>query len=212
MILRSHASWDPYIFFSDPYGFLEVRNKVVLDVGGAIGDSAIYFASEGAKRVYVLEPFPYSFEVLLENVKINGFVDIIYGINAAISYSAGTSMVSRKPSNTATVFSQSRPQSIGGSDIVQITTLSDIVKEYDLQDAVLKMDCEGCEYEAILNSEVVTLRKFTRILVEYHRGFKGLVEKLESADFEVAVLCNEGQSVGYLRAIRNDRSQLVIYK
>jgi hypothetical protein len=52
---------------------------------------------------------------------------------------------------------------------------------------ILKMDCEGCEYEPILSTNESTLRKFSHIMIEYHFGYKNLEEKLEKCGFEVSV-------------------------
>jgi hypothetical protein len=49
------------------------------------------------------------------------------------------------------------------------------------------MDCEGCEYESILNANENTLQKFSHILIEYHHGYKDLKEKLEKSGFKVSV-------------------------
>jgi len=48
---------------------------------------------------------------------------------------------------------------------------------------LLKMDCEGCEYDAILNSK--RLGELKQIQMEYHYGPERLVEALRSAGFEV---------------------------
>jgi len=68
---------------------------------------------------------------------------------------------------------------------VKITTLKDIVERLGINGRVLKVDCEGCEYGAILCSDNETLRRFDEIVIEYHHGYKNLVEKLRSAGFRV---------------------------
>jgi len=67
---------------------------------------------------------------------------------------------------------------------VKLTTLEEIVKRFNLKDAVLKMDCEGCEY-TLLNAPIKSLRAFHEIIMEYHYGCKDLKEKLEKAGFNV---------------------------
>jgi hypothetical protein len=49
------------------------------------------------------------------------------------------------------------------------------------------MDCEDCEYESILSAYIDTLQKFSHMLVEYHRGYRDLKEKLQSSGFIVSV-------------------------
>ena len=63
-----------------------------------------------------------------------------------------------------------------------LLTLQKIFEDYNLpNDAVLKMDCEGCEYDSILKTSRDVLRKFANIQLEYHYGFRNLSEKLKRA-------------------------------
>jgi len=59
------------IFEEDMYEILDVKGKIVVDVGAYIGDSAIYFALKGAKRVFAIESYPYAFAEKLENIILN---------------------------------------------------------------------------------------------------------------------------------------------
>jgi Methyltransferase FkbM domain len=54
---------------------------------------------------------------------------------------------------------------------------------------ILKMDCEGSEYEVILSAEAheQTLQKFDLVIIEYHYGYKNLKQKLERSGFKVSV-------------------------
>jgi hypothetical protein len=40
-----------YIYFTNQYSILNVKGAIVIDVGAYVGDSAIYFALKGAKKV-----------------------------------------------------------------------------------------------------------------------------------------------------------------
>jgi FkbM family methyltransferase len=41
-------------------------------------------------------------------------------------------------------------------------TLRTLIKEFEIEDgSVLKMDCEGCEYEAVLNADPGDLAVFS---------------------------------------------------
>jgi len=61
----------PEIFGLGVYDSLNVKDRVVIDVGAFVGDSAVYFALKGAKRVIAVEPHPGAFAEMLENVKLN---------------------------------------------------------------------------------------------------------------------------------------------
>jgi len=62
-----------------------------------------------------------------------------------------------------------------------------LINEFDIKEAVLKMDCEGCEYN-ILNEDDVVLKKFKRIVLEFHYGYKNIESKLKHAGFSTEVL------------------------
>ena len=70
------------VFANEEYNFLDPKNEVVIDIRASIGDSPIYFCVEGARQVIALEPYPYTFKLLSENVNINGCTDKIIPLNA----------------------------------------------------------------------------------------------------------------------------------
>ncbi len=71
------------VFRKRIYKDLEIQGKKVIDLGGYIGDSAIYFASRGASKVYSIEAYPKLANLIKENAKLNRLK--IEVINAAIS-------------------------------------------------------------------------------------------------------------------------------
>ena len=78
--------------FCDTYGFrtyshLNVDGKIVIDVGANIGDTAIYFAIKGAKKVIAVEPVPFAFRYLIKNIASNNMSNIIIPMNIGIGKS-----------------------------------------------------------------------------------------------------------------------------
>jgi tRNA G37 N-methylase Trm5 len=71
------------VFQKHIYNNLDVKGRTVIDVGGFIGDSAIYFASKGARKVYSIEAYHQLAQLIRENARLNGFE--IEVINVAIS-------------------------------------------------------------------------------------------------------------------------------
>jgi hypothetical protein len=62
------------------------------------------------------------------------------------------------------------------------------VRRFNLKHAALKIDCEGCEYPLILNASNEALNAFDEIILEYHYGYKNLVERLKRAGFKTKIL------------------------
>lgn len=167
------------VFGREEYGFLEVENEVVVDIGANIGDSPIYFALNNAKKVIALEPYPYSYNIALKNIKKNNFQDKIILLNAGYGQD-GTIKVN--PGIENTLGSELKPFNVGID--IKILSLKTLLSDYNVDKAALKMDCEGCEYN-LLEEDNDTLRKFERIQIEYHYGYEKLKEKLEDAGFTV---------------------------
>jgi FkbM family methyltransferase len=170
------------VFLEKAYSWLDFKNKTVVDVGANIGDTAVYFALNGAKKVYSLEPYPYSFDLLKRNLDMNNITSRkVVPINAGIGAKDGSVVIERTYKNTG---SDDMKKFKRGKEI-PIICFETLLKTYNLDDAVLKMDCEGGEYPSIFHSSKETLRKFSRIQMEYHYGYKELVRYLERCGFRV---------------------------
>jgi FkbM family methyltransferase len=166
------------VFFKEDYDFLQVKDKDVIDIGMYIGDSAIYFALNGAKRVIGLEPYPYAFSYAEKNIKLNK-------LNNVILLNAGYGKDDK-------ILVDDKKISTGGSSLISsnsgreipIYSLKTLLKMYKINNAIVKMDCEGCEY-ALLEEDNETLKNIEMIQIEYHYGCSNLVEKLKKAGFYV---------------------------
>jgi FkbM family methyltransferase len=170
-------------FIDEEYSWLDVKGKVVVDIGATVGDTAIYFAIKGAKHVYAVEPFLNSYNIAKRNIQLNKLTKKITLLNKALSKNKGF-VYMKKLDEIRTGISLNDGISPNGRKI-EILSLEDIVDRYKIKRGVLKLDCEGCEYESILNSSTETLRHFDQIALEYHYGYINIKKKLEEAGFEV---------------------------
>ena len=84
---------------------------------------------------------------------------------------------------------------------IQTSTIEKLLKKHSIDECLLKMDCEGCEYDVILKSDKHILKKFTHIILEYHDGYSELKEKIIECGFDVKIR-NEKENVGILYATR----------
>jgi len=170
-------------FVKEVYKWLNIKGKEVVDVGAYIGDTAIYFAVNGAKHIYAFEPYPIFIKIATKNIKLNKLEKKVTLLNEAIG------------KENKTIYIDENYKNIGSYDLkefkkgkkIKTMTLEEIVKRFKLKDAVLKMDCEGCEYNSILNTPNEVLRNFEQIMIEYHYGYLNLKKKLEEAGFKVKV-------------------------
>lgn len=170
------------VFFAEGYKSLDVENENVIDIGTNIGDSAIYFAVNKAKKVLGLEPYPHSYSMALKNLERNSIEkERVILLNAGY----GEDSLVKVRDDIKNTHGTNLVTSSEGTNIRTIS-LKTLLKEYDFETPVLKMDCEGCEYN-ILKEDNDTLRKFKRIQIEYHYGYEKLKSKLESCGFAVSV-------------------------
>jgi FkbM family methyltransferase len=170
------------VYVEDVYRWLPAAGRDVVDVGASIGDSPLYFAARGARRVIALEPWPATFELLERNVRANHLEASVFPKNAALGGGRGEITLDDRFESAQ----HAQIRSFESGTAVPTVPLADLVREYELNDAVLKLDCEGGEYDAILGSSPEVLRRFTHIQMEYHYGYRNLESALRSAGFEVS--------------------------
>ena len=173
------------VFDYGMYKSLSVKDRVVVDVGAFVGDSAIYFALKGARKVIAIEPHPGAYEEMLDNIRLNNLESIIVPINAYLVSEQGKAcleMIKLKGS-------MSTHQSYDGGALM--VTLNDVIERYGIgSDAVLKMDCEGCEYDIVLN-DYAHIKLFDEVILEYHAnvgGKPGKLLKVLSRDYRCKVV------------------------
>jgi len=171
------------VFSYGHYGFLFLDGLDVVDVGGFVGDSAIYFISRGAHRVVALEPHPGAFGGMVENIMLNNLEGRIIPVNAGLSNLggcvevAGSSISEMQGLHHERVLSS---ESLSYRDCVKALTLDDIIRDYSVDpgNTILKLDCEGCEYEVILG-DYDHVRLFREVVVEYHRGYREVLKVMD---------------------------------
>jgi FkbM family methyltransferase len=172
------------IFVDNLYRYLPVRNKTVIDIGANIGDSAIYFALSGAVKIIGFEPFPKNYQLARKNIKANNLQNKISVFLAGLSGNRDEILIDPDNKGIGSCISKDFKTGIK----IPLLTLEDILKQNSISDgSILKIDCEGCEYEAILSSNENTIQKFNHIMIEYHYGYRNLKEKLEKSGFDVSV-------------------------
>jgi len=170
------------VFNSRTYDWLPVKDRIVIDVGANIGDSAIFFGLNGAEHVYAFEIVPSTFQLCKENINLNNLDDKITVFNLGL----GKEGTIRIPNDLVAdgCFSTSNLQGNESGTEVKIRSLNEVVNELSIENAVMKIDCEGCEYDVINPQNLESVKKFSHIVGEYHYGYRKLKETLEEAGFE----------------------------
>jgi FkbM family methyltransferase len=183
-------------FLDEEYKRLNPKGETVIDIGANIADSAIYFALEGAEKVYAFEPYPYSCGIARRNIAANNLESKIVLFNEACAGTRGVMKIDPKLFNNGATSLEGTEQ----GDSVNIATLDEIINRLGISSYLLKMDCEGCEVGIFANVTQPTLEKCKRMIIEYHDGNPApILEKLKSVGFRTEVR-KDGDVLGIIFA------------
>ncbi len=166
-------------------------NYIVIDIGANIGAFSL-FAATSAKnvKVYAYEPNPDTFSRLVRNIELNNLTESIKPFNLGVSEKDEERRLFLYP-NRSIADSLYQEYVPNPKDFVKIkvVTLQSIFEDNKIEGCdVLKIDCEGAEYEILFNTPPDYLCKIKNIVLEYHQGVKGLEEFLERNGFSVVCL------------------------
>ncbi len=189
------------------------NSSVVIDIGAHIGVFSVFAATQAENvTVYSFEPDPDNFQLLLRNIQINHLESRIRPFNLAVSDTVVPRKLTRSAASVSahSFFLNKFPEGeIKDSVEVDCTTLSDIfARNMVAKCDVLKLDCEGEEYDILLNASDDILSKIVKITAEYHDGLTrythgDLANFLRDRGFEVDIGSSQSFptfSVGFLYA------------
>jgi hypothetical protein len=120
---------------------------------------------------------------MLENIKLNGLEGIVVPVNAGLASKPGKVHVK----GVDVVHTQGTYHKLNKCGEIRAVTLSELINKYDLNDGVLKMDCEGCEYDIVLN-DYEHVKAFDELIVDYHVGDVPKLLEVLSKDYWCKIL------------------------
>lgn len=174
----------------DRVGWPIQPHDTIIDIGAYTGITSLHFARWTKDKVIALEPEKKNFQLLKENVAINKIKNII-PFNQAVSSKREMKELYLSATNPA---AHSLFLTVGTDrQKVATITLEEIVKRFTIRSiGLLKIDCEGGEYEILAHcpQEIFTICK--NIIIEYHQidqnhNLSFLKQLLEKGGFYVAV-------------------------
>ena len=144
---------------------------VVIDIGAHVGFLGLPMAHRGIK-VYAYEPSPSNFSLLNQNKQQNR-LDSLQVFPFAVSTAKGEEFFMVGQSSTTGSLQRagfSFAKSAATQVVVQTTTLADILTENKIGEVkLLKMDCEGSEYDILMQDNVKDcLKKCAFLIIEVH--------------------------------------------
>jgi FkbM family methyltransferase len=172
------------IFRDKIYAGFNVKGKSVIDVGCFIGESALYFAKQGAKRVTAFEPVPQLFKLAQKNVECNNYHEKVDIRNYAVSDESGIKTLNFNP-YWPSMSSMVKENKFTQICPVKTQSLNSIINELE-EVALLKIDCEGLEYKLIEHIYKANLFvNIDQVCIEVHGSPQAIVDILKLAKFNV---------------------------
>lgn len=157
----------------------DCRGKVVLDVGGFQGESAVFFSGMGAGKVIIYEPVLANHKFIKENIRVNH-------VNAEIheeGIGERDEVVVTRYEKTDNCFglSQKGPNEME----IKVRNVTDVIDQSGAD--IAKFDCEGAE-KYLVNVPTKILRKIELYLIETHSAEikRQIIRKFRDSGFTIA--------------------------
>jgi FkbM family methyltransferase len=168
----------------------------VIDVGANVGYFSLACAAIGAHKVLAYEPVSTTHERLNRNVNMLSVTDkVITHKQAVLGKPHDPLLIHLQPTHGANSLYVPSDK----SEFVKVITLEDCMQQTYSHNVILKLDCEGAEYDILLDSPDHVFDRVQVIHVEIHarmhpvhKGREILVNRLTHLGFTCAHSKNIG--------------------
>jgi FkbM family methyltransferase len=142
--------------------------QTIVDVGANVGASTLWLTRRAPEsRIVAVEPNPDAFRRLEHNVALNRLEERVELVPAAIGGDTGVRYLTLEAHSS--LLAKVTTKSGNGSPIVTQLSLADLLQHTSVTSLdLLKLDCEGSEYDILLAADHETLRRVAAIVGEYH--------------------------------------------
>ena len=198
--------------FYEKYGFTIQPHWKIIDIGAGLGDYTLYAAvTQLTSQVFSFEPYPESFGLMQENLRLNAITNV-QAFDQAIGAASGE-LILDLSSGEPLQFQSQLMQAAHVEKSLSVSSLSlvDALAKLGLGSCdLLKLDCEGAEYAILFGAPQPVLEHIQRIVMEYHDDLNqynhaDLTRFLKECGFEFETFANPVHAdLGYLRAIRKN--------
>lgn len=184
------------IFAEDCYrlrwllGPLADRPIRVVDIGGHVGTFATRLAQlHRAARITSFEPSPTTAEFLRRNVAVNGFADRIDVVQRALASSSGDAIFDDNGAGSGLNGLVSAGHGTGTATRVSTVAFDEVIASAAGPVDLVKIDCEGGEYDLVLGSAPASWADVRRLVIEFHpvagHSWPELQERFEQCGLHV---------------------------
>lgn len=162
--------------YRDVLPLLPARSLRVVDIGANIGSFTIWLSRNAkVEEAFCFEPEPGSFRLLRFNLSNNdcGFAHALEKAVGGKSRAARIALKQDNPGGTNIYRSETDPDRAEGNAI-QVVAFSEWLTQTPGTFDVLKMDCEGSEWEIVRATSESEFARFRVLVAEVHPDPEGL--------------------------------------
>jgi FkbM family methyltransferase len=163
-------SWPIIEIFRDGHYDVDIpwpAVRRVVDVGGHVGAFALWVAARAAHaHITTFEPEPRNYRDLELNLARNNVLDRVTRVNAAVGARDGTRVLNVPVHRHNASFAAGADAARVSVDCVSLERYLDRQASREID--VLKLDCEGAEWEILTSLRVESLWQIRHLLVECH--------------------------------------------
>lgn len=177
------------VFMKKDYGQVP-EDGVIIDIGANIGAFSLYAAANSRNTIiYSFEPMRANFELLSENINANSLAERVKPFQLGLAAKAGTHRLYLSGSPFHSLYTENE-----GAEFVDIecATLADIFESNGLGTVdMLKLDCEGAEFEILYELPDEYFARIKEIRMEYHnqtdpeKNIETLEKRLQEQGFKI---------------------------
>lgn len=165
-----------------------IKDKIVIDIGANIGDTAVFYGMMGA-RVYAYEPDINCFELAKRNIAINNLSENVQIYNMGVGHKDGKfKLIIHKrffPGWSRVDFSDSED----GNEI-NVISFTKVLSNFKTVHLV-KLDCEGCEFNIIESALCSDITKVENYVMEFHGDPQKIIDKFKECGYHVICGVND---------------------
>ena len=154
------------VILHNGYGITQeiCKNKDFIDIGANMGMFSIYASMLGASKVIAVEPISTTVAMLNANIKQANIDNVIVRQN--IVSNVANKLIKIGLQDTCghnSVYSPSDK-----FEEIKTTTLKELLDLVNTNNVFLKIDCEGGEYDILLNADANDMARISTVAIEIH--------------------------------------------
>jgi len=170
-----------------------LKDREVIDIGANIGTFSIFASKLGAKKVIAVEPVSSTVAIFKSNIEKAQTQNIVVNQNIASNESGNMVKIAlHEKTGHNSVYNTSDKY-----EEISTISLKDLLSMAEGDNIFLKMDCEGGEYDILLNADFQDMDRISTVAIEIHGDLHPVYKGID-------IIRNKLQSFG-LRQIKQTK-------